>query len=423
MDPTKSGDLALFSADNRISIYRSGNHTDKDPTVKIGAMGGNGFKVTVGTPCLEKTYRIDFGGDQEQINPLRLRLLTWLQDDLFLAVSQGQLPACSVIYHLSVDPLAEEGRVTLCSPVAVDGDVINLCCNPKTQTVVLQLTDGQMMQYLRGASASTPVLKPWLSSSGSAVRFPSPCVQTALAMVGGEETVFGLTDRCRFFINDVEAASNITSFAIYDEFLLVTTHSHVCQCLSLQDVSLKVLQTSLASASVPNSETLRKVERGSRIVTVLPQDTKIILQVPRGNLETIHHRALVLVQIRKWLNRLKFKEAFECMRKLRINLNFIYDHNPKVFLENVETFIEQIDSVNYINLFLTELREEDFTKTMYPLPVPSGAQVLECPDCKKVDLICDAMRAAMENINPHKYGRPWLLPILTYPQKRLWTIS
>lgn len=27
---------------------------------------------------------------------------------------------------------------------------------------------------------------------------------------------------------------------------------------------------------------------------------------------------------------LRFRDAFECMRKLRINLNFLYDHNPKV---------------------------------------------------------------------------------------------
>lgn len=27
---------------------------------------------------------------------------------------------------------------------------------------------------------------------------------------------------------------------------------------------------------------------------------------------------------------LRFRDAFECMKKLRINLNFIYDHNPKV---------------------------------------------------------------------------------------------
>ncbi|XP_037758297.1 elongator complex protein 1 isoform X4 [Chelonia mydas] len=350
-DPAKSADLAVLDASNRISIYRVGDGTVKDPTVTLG---GSGFKASVETPHLEKTYSLS---------------------------------------------------------VPVDGDVISLCYNPKTRAVALQLTDGRILKYL--CEAPTPALEPWTSSSGSAVRFPSPCVQTALAVIGGEEAILGLTERCRFFINDVEVASNITSFAIYDEFLLVTTHSHTCQCVSLRDTSLKVLQAGFSSSSTPN-ETLRKVERGSRIVTVVPQDTKLILQMPRGNLETVHHRALVLAQIRKWLDRLMFKEAFECMRKLRINLNLLYDHNPKVFLENVETFIKQIDSVNYINLFFTELKEEDFTKTMYPSPVLSNVQLQQCPDQKKVDLICDAMRAAMENINPQKY----CLSILTSHVKK-----
>lgn len=49
------------------------------------------------------------------------------------------------------------------------------------------------------------------------------------------------------------------------------------------------------------------------------------------------------------------------------------------------------------------LREEDVTKTMYPPPSTPTVQPSSDPDGKKVDLICDAMRAAMENINPHKY--------------------
>lgn len=39
------------------------------------------------------------------------------------------------------------------------------------------------------------------------------------------------------------------------------------------------LQSGLGSTAAPNGETLRKVERGSRIVTIVPQDTKLILQV------------------------------------------------------------------------------------------------------------------------------------------------
>ncbi|NXA41013.1 ELP1 protein, partial [Eudromia elegans] len=416
-DPKHSGDLAVLDANNRITFYRYGErilHTVHDSSVRLGAVGGNGFKAAVETPSLDKIYRVDMGSiSSEAMNPLRLRFLTWLPDDSLLVVGQDQNTAQSVLHHLTAPPHvagAEEQCLDLRLSVSVDGEVISVCCSPVTRTVALQLADGHILKYLW--EASTPVLEPWQTRSGSAVCFPHPCVQTSLTRINGEEVILGLTDRCRFFVNDTEVASNITSFATYNEFLLVTTNSHTCQCFSLKDTTVKALQTGLSSAAVPSSETLRNVERGSRIVTVVPQDTKVILQMPRGNLETIHHRALVLAQIQKWLNRLMFREAFQCMRKLRINLNLLYDHNPKalifclfqVFLENVETFIKQIDSVNYINLFFTELKEEDFTKSMYPsLNGSSGALPQQHSGSKKVNLVCDVMRAAMERIDPHKY--------------------
>ncbi|XP_060092966.1 elongator complex protein 1 [Heteronotia binoei] len=411
MNPSTSGDLAVLDASNTLSIYRSNGCGDKrSPAVKNGTMGGSGFKDSIGVPQLEKSYRININTREER-NPLWLRLVTWVQDDLFLAASQGPIPAHTSIHHLKLFS-AEEAGIVISSPVTVDGDIISLSCNPKTNVVALQLSDGRVMKYLW--AAETPTVVPWLSSSGSAIRFPSPCMQIVQAVIGGQDTIFGLTDRCRFFINDTEAVSNVTSFIIHDEFLLVTTHSHTCRCLPLKNTSVKALQAALGNASVPDNETLRKIERGSRIVTIVPQDTKLILQVPRGNLETIHHQALVLAQVRKWLDRIQFKEAFECMRKLRINLNLLYDHNPKVFLDNVETFIKQVDSVNYINLFLTELKDEDFTKTMYPPLEPSNAPEQLRTDGKKVDLICDAIRTAMEKINASKY----CLSILTSHVKK-----
>ncbi|NXN94720.1 ELP1 protein, partial [Rhinopomastus cyanomelas] len=423
-DPKHSGGIAVLDADNRISVYRYGQTTVNDPTVRLGAVGGNGFKAVLETPYLEKSYRINVGSNNNEVmNPLGLRFLTWLPDDSFLVVGQGHHSAQSVLHHLTAVPhvaVAEEEHLSFRLSVPVNGEVISLYCSPVTKTVALQLADGQILKYLWEASA--PVLEPWRSSSGSAVQFPYPCVQTSVARISGEEMILGLTDRCRFFVNDVEVASNITSFATYSEFLLVTTNSHTCQCFCLKNVSVKGLQAELSSAAAPNSETLRKVERGSRIVTVVPQDTKVVLQMPRGNLETVHHRALVLGQIRKWLDRLMFREAFQCMRKLRINLNLLYDYNPKasipssiVFLENAENFIRQIDSVNCINLFFTELKEEDFTKTMYPsMNVSSNAQPPQHTDKKKVNLICDVMKSAMEHLDPQKY----CLSILTAHVKK-----
>uniref|UniRef100_A0A8C1Q8N6 Elongator complex protein 1 n=1 Tax=Cyprinus carpio TaxID=7962 RepID=A0A8C1Q8N6_CYPCA len=239
-------------------------------------------------------------------------------------------------------------------------------------------------------------LTEWKDSTGNIINFPRPCVQTALCTLSGEAGM--LTG-----VSLPQVASNISSFVVYDDFLLLTTHSHMCHCLNLSTLSIKGLQSALSSDAHQNDETVRKVERGSRIVSVVPQDTRLILQMPRGNLETIHHQALVLAQLRKWLDGLRFKDAFECMRKLRINLNLIYDHNPTVFLANIEMFLKQIDSINYINLFLTELKEEDTTTTMYPCPSRSASSSVSGKGGKKVDIICDALRSTMETLDPQKY--------------------
>lgn len=273
--------------------------------MKLGAVGGSGFKVSFETPHLEKRYKIQFENSEDQeVNPLKLSFLTWIQEDVFLAVRHSQSSPQSVIHHLTVassETDDQQGQLTISSSVTVDGVIINLCCNSKTKTVALQLAGGQILKYLW--ESPSPVVEPWKNPGGFPVQIPYECTQTELAMIGGKEYVLGLTNRCRFFINDNEVASNITSFAVYDEFLLLTTHSHTCQCFCLSDASLKTLQAGLSSSHASNGETLRMVERGSRIVTVVPQDTKLILQMPRGNLEVVHHRALVLAQIRKWLDK------------------------------------------------------------------------------------------------------------------------
>ena len=54
--------------------------------------------------------------------------------------------------------------------------------------------------------------------------------------------------------------------------------------------------------------------------------------------------------------RLLFQEAYSVMRKHRLNLNFICDHNMDRFLGNARLFIQQINDVNLINIFLNELK-------------------------------------------------------------------
>uniref|UniRef100_A0A669BZL6 Elongator complex protein 1 n=1 Tax=Oreochromis niloticus TaxID=8128 RepID=A0A669BZL6_ORENI len=364
--PEGTNQLAAFTADGQISVYTQG---DFSPSCRPAVL---------------------------QDVPLALRQLLWLQDELFLGVSPGLLPTSSTL--LMLHPSQDAACCTCKEAVSV---YMNKC----------------FISVHFCVDCQEPSVEDWQDSSGCSINFPVPCVQMALCSISGEEYLLGLTERSHLYAGDSELASSVSSFAICNDFLLITTHSHTCRCLQLSTLTVKGLQAALASdggQNDQNDETLRRVERGSRIVTVVPQDTRVILQMPRGNLETIHHRALVLAQLRKWLDSLKFRDAFECMRKLRINLNFIYDHNPKAFLENIETFIKQLSSINHINLFLTELKEEDTTSSMYPRSESSPVQPQPASKQKKVDVVCDALRSVMESMDPNKY----CLSILTAHVKK-----
>jgi elongator complex protein 1 len=80
--------------------------------------------------------------------------------------------------------------------------------------------------------------------------------------------------------------------------------------------------------------------------------------MPRGNLETIYPRALVLANIRQNIDGQDYQAAFLSCRNQRVDMNLIYDHNPTQFMKSVGIFIDQIGKVEYIDLFLSQLRYE-----------------------------------------------------------------
>lgn len=45
---------------------------------------------------------------------------------------------------------------------------------------------GKQFDLLYSSEVSAPVLEPWRTSSGSAVQFPYPCVQTSITRISGE---------------------------------------------------------------------------------------------------------------------------------------------------------------------------------------------------------------------------------------------
>lgn len=69
--------------------------------------------------------------------------------------------------------------------------------------------------------------------------------------------------------------------------------------------------------------------------------------------------------------RKRYKAAFLACRRHRIDLNILYDHNPALFRSQLASAITQIKNVDFLNLFLSGLKNEDVTVTMYRPLVPS----------------------------------------------------
>ena len=50
-----------------------------------------------------------------------------------------------------------------------------------------------------------------------------------------------------------------------------------------------------------------------------------------------------------------YSKAFTACRKHRVDLNVFVEHNREAFIHGIPSFVEQVEDVDYINLFLTSL--------------------------------------------------------------------
>ncbi len=150
--------------------------------------------------------------------------------------------------------------------------------------------------------------------------------------------------------------------------LIVTTTHHLLKFIHLGKVSgtvpsdqphaklLTKLDLDVPPDQPETDERCRSLEGGAKLVTVMPTSFSLTFQLPRGNLETIYPRALVLASIRQNITAKDYRRAFLACRSQRVDMNILHDHAPKQFLANVELFINQLNKVEYIDLFLSQLR-------------------------------------------------------------------
>lgn len=182
-----------------------------------------------------------------------------------------------------------------------------------------------------------------------------------------QSVAFGLTKSGALYANERVLVRNCTSFTVTPAHLIFTTTQHLLKFVHLTRLDGKIHMhrrgtwLTIAELEVPadepqKDERCRSIERGAKIVAVMPTTYSVVLQMPRGNLETIYPRALVLAAIRRSIEAERYDEAFLACRNQRVDMNIIHDHDPERFFANVEKLINQINKVEHIDLLLSQLR-------------------------------------------------------------------
>ncbi|KAG8198001.1 hypothetical protein JTE90_029395 [Oedothorax gibbosus] len=385
--------LALFYKEDALTATDS-----EDCKLKLIAAGGNGFKSQVKPYAFNAIYNINV--KCSYVDPFGLTHWTWVNGNRLLCVcycekanQKSKFCLLSVELPTTLDSKTSELAATVVSEF--DDSVVGLCSNVEGTIAAVQFEDGRVLQFKTDDQSVTP----WLCDDGCELVLPQICTNMSVVSICGKDYVLGLSKKYTLFCNNVPIISSCTSYFVQEEFLLVTTVDHVLKCFSRKFDLSDALKN---KATLPSEVQSQRIEKGARIIISPSNSTKVILQMPRGNLETIHPRSLVLSSICKHLDQLQFGKAFELAKVQRIDLNILFDHSPKQFLDNIELVFEQIPSPSDLNLFMASLKNEDVCVTMYPLMFERIHLTTPLSE-NKINMVCDAFRSSLETMDHNRY--------------------
>lgn len=173
--------------------------------------------------------------------------------------------------------------------------------------------------------------------------------------------------------------------------------------------------SSICGVSANNTVLMRAVERGARLVVAPENDVNIVLQLPRGNLETIAPRALVIGLIKRHLDSHRFKDAFMLCRKHRVDMNILFDHDSSSWFNHALEFLTQINNSEHINLFLSELRNDSVCTTVYNEYYSIRlVEALTVDD--KINRVCDTISQCIQEVDP-EYNIFLFAKLVSYVKK------
>ena len=302
----------------------------------------------------------------------------------------------------------------------------------KPGKVIVQLVNGVLLEYEIGSGLIPSVLEPFLEPCPYVSILEKNQTTDSSQDAKGKPVLIGLSRRSRLYFGEHLICNGASSFILSQShgFLVYITLGSRSQ---LRFIGARFFMDWDPYAGSDENVALveegyepRSVERGARLVAISPKSPTAILQMPRGNLEGVVPRALALPFVRSLISDCCYADAFDLMRRQRIDLNLIVDHNPIRFLDECELFIKQVGRTEYLNLFIASLQNYDVTLIKYVVPafgianIESSKRNSDFDFSDKVNIVCRKLRDKMMDMDSGVMSEikifkreSYLLPILS----------
>ncbi|KAL3815146.1 hypothetical protein ACJIZ3_016414 [Penstemon smallii] len=255
--------------------------------------------------------------------------------------------------------------------------------------------------------------------------FLSSCPLMVISYTPEKPLLFGLDDNGRLHLEGKILCNNCSSFSFYSSssdqiitHLVIATKQDLLFIVDVGDImdgQLEQKYENFLPVMMKNkkghneSVSINLWEKGAQIVGVLHGDeSAVILQTLRGNLECVYPRKLVLTSIVNALAQGRYKDALLMVRRHRIDFNVIVDHcGWQAFIESAADFVRQVNNLSYITEFVCSMKNEDIMETLYrnytSLCCIRGGKVSKYRELKgtdvsnKVNFVLMAIKKALED--------------------------
>ena len=222
--------------------------------------------------------------------------------------------------------------------------------------------------------------------------------------------LIGITDKNELWLNDKIICENCTSFSLSNNYLIFITSTQIpydhLHTYSLQYLTANpTLRLNAKKYSDDSDPRLRNVEKNAKIICCVKE--KVVLRMPRGNLESFANKILLIKNIIELVQDQKYKEAMTEVRKHKLSSNLLTDVDFDNFISSVKSkkFIESL-SGEHLDLFINDLKE-DFCPILQYILLPFEITNAESSinknivltdvisDLPKVQFICNILESAM----------------------------